>query len=130
MEVFIKANAIVLIAVILCFILTNNKHFAMLITLGVCAMVGISAVSYLKPVISLMGELQALGGWNNSFFTILLKTVGIGILTEITVLVCNDSGNTALGKMIQMVGNAAMLWLALPLFTSLMELIKEILGGL
>ena len=128
MDVFLKA--IVLIAVILGFILSGSKHFALLMTLAVCAMVGISAVSYLKPVISLLGELQTMGGWNKEFFTVLLKTVGLGMLTEITVLVCSDSGNAALGKMIQLISNAVMLWIAMPLFTGLMELITDILGGL
>lgn len=130
MDVFLKAIGLVLIAVILGFILSGSKHFALLMTLAVCAMVGISAVNYLKPVISLLGELQTMGGWNKEFFTVLLKTVGLGILTEITVLVCADSGNAALGKMIQLISNAVMLWIAMPLFTGLMELITDILGGL
>jgi len=130
MDVFLKAIGLVLIAVILGFILSGSKHFALLMTLAVCAMVGISAVSYLKPVISLLGELQTMGGWNKEFFTVLLKTVGLGMLTEITVLVCSDSGNAALGKMIQLISNAVMLWIAMPLFTGLMELITDILGGL
>ena len=130
MDVFLKAIGLVLIAVFLGFILSGSKHFALLMTLAVCAMVGISAVSYLKPVISLLGELQTMGGWNKEFFTVLLKTVGLGMLTEITVLVCSDSGNAALGKMIQLISNAVMLWIAMPLFTGLMELITDILGGL
>ena len=130
MDVFLKAISLALIAVILGLILSGNKHFSILLTLGVCAMVGISAMNYLKPVMSLLGEMQTLGGWNREYFTILLKSVGLGLITEITVLICTDSGNAALGKMIQLVCNAVMLWIALPLFTGLMELIKEILAGL
>ena len=130
MDIFLKATGLVLIAVILGLILSGNKHFALILTLAVCAMVGISAVSYLRPVISLLNELQTLGGWNREFFSILLKTVGLGMITEITMLICADSGNAVLGKMIQLISNAAMLWIALPLFTGLMELIKDVLGGL
>ena len=130
MDIFLKSVSLVLIAVILGLLLSGNKHFSLMLTMGVCAMVGISAVNYLKPVISLLGQIQEMGGWNKEFFTILLKTVGLGMLTEITVLICTDSGNAALGKMIQLVSNAVILWIAMPLFTGLMELIKEIIGGL
>ena len=130
MDVFLKAIGFALVAVILSLMLSGNKHFALLLTLGVCAMIGISAVNYLKPVISLLGEIQTMGGWNREYFSVLLKTVGLGLITEITVLICTDSGNGALGKMVQIISNAVMLWIALPLFTGLMELIREILGGL
>lgn len=126
-----KAVGLTLIAVILGLMLScSNKHFSLLLSICVCCMVGISAVNYLRPVIAVLDELQSLGGWNREYFSVLLKTVGLGMITEIAVLICTDSGNTALGKVVQLMANAVMLWLALPLFTALMELISEILGGL
>ena len=58
---------------------------------------------------------------------IVMRSVGIGLLSEITLHICTDSGNTALGKTLQILGNAIILWLSLPIFTKIIELIEEIL---
>ena len=61
---------------------------------------------------------------------ILLKAVGIGLVSEIAGLVCNDAGNGSLGKTLQMLGSAVILYLSLPIFTAMLELIREILREL
>lgn len=124
-----KAAALVLSAVILAQLLTNQgKHFAILLTTAVCCMVCGIAMQYLEQILSFFGSLQAIGQWDDQLFTILLKSVGIGILAEITALICADSGNSAMGKTIHILSCAVILWLSLPLFTGLMDLITEIMG--
>ena len=61
---------------------------------------------------------------------ILLKAVGEGLVSEVGALLCTDSGNGSLGKLLQLLGSAVVLWLSLPLFTMLLELIQELLGGI
>lgn len=61
---------------------------------------------------------------------ILLKAVGIGLVSEIAGLVCTDAGNGSLGKTLQMLGSAVILYLSLPIFTAMLELIREILREL
>lgn len=61
---------------------------------------------------------------------ILIKSVGIGILTEITVLVCSDAGHTSMGKALQIMATGAILWVCLPLFNSLLDLLENILNTL
>lgn len=61
---------------------------------------------------------------------ILLKAVGIGLVSEIAGLVCTDAGNGSLGKALQMLGSAVILYLSLPIFTAILELIREILREL
>jgi hypothetical protein len=56
--------------------------------------------------------------------------IGIGILSEISALICADAGNSSLGKALQILGGTAMLWLSLPVFRTLVDLIRSILGAL
>ena len=58
----------------------------------------------------------------------MLKAVGIGVISEIAVLICQDSGNAALGKGLQLLATIVVLWLALPLMQGLLELVQKILG--
>ena len=60
----------------------------------------------------------------------LLKVTGIGMVTEIAALVCKDAGNESMGKSMQLLGTATILWLSMPLLTALIELLQKILGEL
>jgi stage III sporulation protein AD len=131
MDAFWKAIAAVLIAVIFgVFLQRQGKEAALLLTLTVCAMVAFLAVSYLDPVISFLEKLQALGGLDRGMVTVLLKAVGIGLISEICTAICSDSGNAALGKILQLLSAVMVLWLALPLLERLLDLLQKILEGI
>ena len=129
MEQFVQAAAGVLLTVILG--LTLNKHgkeTGLLLTILVCCMVGAIAIHYLEPVVDLMDQLQKSAELDSDMLVILLKVVGIGFISEIAGLVCSDAGNGALGKTLQMLASAVILWMAIPLFERLLELVTTILG--
>ena len=129
MEAFWQGAAAVLVAVILGLTLgKQGKEAALLLTLGVCCMVGCLALSYLDPVVDFINRLQSIGQLDNQMLEILLKAVGIGLVGEIASLICTDSGNAALGKALQLLSGAVILWLSLPLLTELLDLLQEILG--
>ena len=126
MALYWKAVAAVLLAVVLILTL-RRQEMGMLLGLAVCMMVMALAMTYLKPVLELVDTLKALGNLDGELISVLMKAVGIGLVTEVAVLVCNDSGNGSMGKALQLLGTMVMLWLSVPLFTALLELIQEIL---
>jgi stage III sporulation protein AD len=67
---------------------------------------------------------------NLELLAVILKTVGIGMVGELAGLVCSDAGNAALAKTIQILTTAMILWLSIPLFESLLDLVQTILGEL
>jgi len=128
MDVFLKATAGVLIALILTLILSKQgKDFSLLLTVLVCSVVSAAAINYLTPVVNFFDRLQSIGKLDPDFIKILLRAVGIGLLAEITGLICSDAGNAALGKTLQFLAGAVVLWMSVPLFTSIIDLIEEIL---
>ena len=130
MDVFIKAAGGVLIALVLYLILAKQgKDFSLLLSVAVCCMVAGAAMTYLEPVIVFFKKLQALGQIDTEMLTIILRAVGIGLLSEITCLICTDAGNAALGKTLQLLASAVILWMSVPLFNSLITLVEEVLGS-
>lgn len=127
---YFQAIGAVLIALILALLLgTRDKSAASLLTMAVCAMVLILGLTYLEPVVAFLQELEALGNLQSDLVRVLLKVGGIGILTEISALLCADSGNASLGQSIKILSSGVILWLSLPVFQALLELIQDILGG-
>lgn len=128
MSVFLKATACVLVCVVLCLTLSKQtKDLSTLLALAVCCIVMTAAVTYLEPVVSFFGKLQTIGDLDRDMLRILLKAVGMGFLAEIAALICTDAGNAALGKALKLLASAVILWISLPLFDSLIELVEEIL---
>ena len=131
MTFFLQVCGAVLLAVILVLALkSNNKEIGTLLALGVCCMTALAALNYLQPVLSFLESLEHLGGLDHTMVATLLKVTGIGIITEISNLVCKDAGNESMGKSMQLLGTAVILYLSIPLFTALIELLQKILGEL
>lgn len=126
---FWQGAAAVLLAVVLVLALgKQGKEAGLLLTLAVCCMLGVLALSYLEPVVALVHRLQDMTGLDSEMLQILLKAVGIGIIGEIVGLICTDAGNAALGKALQLLSAAVILWLSIPLINALLELLQEMLG--
>lgn len=106
----------------------QGKEVGLLLTLAVCCMVAGLAIAYLTPVISFIRQLQSVGQLDGQMLEILLKAVGIGLIGEIASMICADSGNSALGKALQLLSAAVILWLSLPMLQQLLELLQDILG--
>ena len=131
MEHFFQAAAAVLLAVILMLCLKKSQTgIGELISIFVCSVLAILAISYLKPVIEFIQSIQRLNMMDNQLLKTVFKVVGICVIAEIVELICIDSGNSAMGKALQLLSSAVVVWLAIPLMTSFLELIEGVLKGI
>ena len=131
MELFWKAAALSLIAGILSLTLKKqDKEYSLLVSIAACLMVTAITVTYLKPVFSFLSELEALGDLRADMLSILIKALGIAWASEISSMICTDAGNASLSKAIQLLGGAVILYLSVPMFSTLMDLIQKIVGEL
>lgn len=131
MSSFFQVTGAVLISVVLGLTLSKyGKDFSVVLILLVSAMVLAVMTAYLEPIIDFVEELLRLGEIQNDLLKPVLKATGIGIIAEIASLICTDSGNSALGKCIQILAVAVILWISLPLMRSLLELMQRMLGNI
>ena len=131
MDVLIKTIAGILITVILSqAIPQDRKDISLILSVAAVAMTCIVAMVYLKPVIEYLLSLQVISSLDTEMFEILLTAVGVGVVTEITALICKDFGNTTLGRTIQLLAVAVTLWLSLPIFEKLQNILNSVLDTL
>ena len=98
--------------------------------LAVCVMTVLAALYFLSPVVDFARRLCSMAALDGELLGTLFKAAGIGMMTQIGAVVCEDAGNGAAGKGIQLLGTAVILWLSVPIFETLMNLIKDIMGGI
>ena len=124
-----RSAALVLLAVILTLVISRqSRDMSILLSLGVCVIVMISCVSFLSPIIEFIRELRRIGDLEQAFLGILLKCVGVGLLSELAALICADAGENAMGKSLQILSGIVIVWLSLPLMKQVIVLLEEVLG--
>lgn len=129
MELFWKALGAALVCVLLTATLERQgKDFSLFLTLCVCVMLGIIAANFIDPVLDYLSQLGSLGDLRSDLLQTLMKIFGIGMAGEMAASVCSDAGNSSLGKGLRLLSNVAILYLAIPIFTSLTSLLVQILG--
>lgn len=128
MNTYFKISAIIIISVIVSLSLPKNaRDFSALLTLAVCACLIAAICNYADPIVDLVQKLSDLAGLDQSLLEVLLKITGIAIVAEFMVLICNESGKSTLGKGMQLLTTVVILWLSLPLFTMLMDVVKDVI---
>ena len=119
----------VLIALVLTLVLhQQGKDLSLILSIAVCCMVIMAAAAYLEPVVAFVRQLQAVAKLDSEMMRIMLKAVGIGLIAEIASLICTDAGNGALGKAVQLLAAAVILWLALPMMQALLAMVQQMVG--
>ena len=131
MEGYFKAVGASLVAVILILVLRRDgREIGQLLSVLACVLVAIVALSYFRPIADFIQTLKRVGNLNGEMVGILLKVVGISVTAEVATLICDDSGNSALGKTLQLLATAVILCLSVPLLNQLLGLIEGISGNL
>lgn len=131
MEIFLKVTAGIMITTVVTLTISKqSSDISLLLTILVCCMAVIAAINYIKPVFGFMERLVEVGQIEGDIFRILLKTSGIGIISQIVTLICADSGNQTLGKTLQLVASAVILCLCVPLLDRILILIETVLGSI
>ena len=126
---YLRWTAAVLIGLILSLVISKqSKDMSLLLTLAVCVLVCLGALEFLEPVAELLRELRRLGGLDSEAVSILMKASLIGLLSELMGLICADVGEGALGKALQILSNAAVLWLSIPLLRQLITMVGGVLA--
>ena len=131
MSEFFKVAAGILTALVVWLCLSKyNKDISVLLSLAVSAMTIVAALAFFRPVIDFMKKLQSISDMDSEYVSVILKIVGIGVITEISSLICKDAGNASLGKVLQFFSSVVAIWMSIPIFEKLLSLLDTILGAM
>ena len=131
MSEFLKIVSLVLLTVVLGLSVgkTEKDISAVLGMVSLC-IAACAAVTVLEPVRDYLVELRRVFNLPDELVSTLLKAVGIALTAELSAAVCTDAGSASLGKILQILGGAVVLSLSIPMFRTLMTIIKEMTGGI
>lgn len=131
MDTFFKAAAAVLVSVVLVLIVgSQSKSFSSLLSMTACVMILLLCLAFLDPIVEFVNELETLGRLQGEYVKIIMKVTLICIITEISSMLCSDSGSASLGQSLKFLSSCVILWLSMPVFQGLLDLVQRILEGI
>lgn len=126
MDLYWKIVAGALVAAVLG--LSLGRDSSVLLSMAVCAMGAAAALYFLEPVLELLREVDAAAASQGDTLSILFRAAGLALVGELAAMICTDAGNASLGRLLKMASCAGVLWVAIPLFRMVLDLLRSILG--
>lgn len=130
MEQLIQASVIGVMTVVLTSLLKKtSRELALLLSIAACVLISLILLQLARPVVDFFSKLRELAGLDKTLMTPMLKTVGIGLLTQLCATVCSDAGENAVANLIELCGGILALYVALPLLEAVIDLVQTMSGG-
>ena len=106
----------------------QRPEFAMLLSLGCGIFVLLALMGQMKEIMTGLEKIMSGLSEQSDLTAIILKSLGICIVAELGRQCCRDEGEAAIAAKVELVAKAALVWMSMPVFTSLMETAGELLS--
>ncbi len=124
----LKVVGFALISLILIIVVREQrKDIAMILSLISGVFILMFVINKLEPVVDLLNVLADKSGINKEFFIVILKVTAIAYLIEVAKSICEDSKEKALGEKIEIAGKVIIISISIPIITSLLNLLTDMM---
>lgn len=104
-----------------------RPEFVLYVSLAAGILILVMIMEKNNSIISLLTTLSNKTAINNEFLVLLIKITGIAFLTEFTVSICKDTGETAIANKVDLGGKVLIISMSIPIIASLLETILKLL---
>lgn len=126
----LSISLLAVIAVII-MVMLKPKNGEIAIMLGICASVIIllSVLSQVTQIMDTVNNIIAVSGISTSYIVILLKVIGICLITEFAVNTCKDAGSQSLAGNVSLAGKILITITALPLYSDILNTVIGLINN-
>lgn len=125
----LKIAAIGLIGVLLASLTkTANKDLSIYVILATVSILLLYIVGEISGVFIYLETIYNNISYGREFFPIIIKVLAVAYIADFTSQLCKDAGETSIGSKIELAGKIIIFYMAMPIFTSILQLIDSLLG--
>ena len=118
----VSIGVLAVVAVIVALTLRpKNAEIALMLTVACSVLILVALLSQARQIIGTVNSIVAASQINTGYIAILLKVVGICLLTEFAVNTCRDAGCQSLAGNVSLAGKLVVTVTALPLYTDILN---------
>jgi len=104
-----------------------RPEIAMLISIITGVVIFIVVAGKLSNIVEILNNIADKAGVDTAYLSTLLKIIGIAYIVEFGAEICKDAGESAIASKIELAGKVAIIFLALPIITALLDLIIKVM---
>lgn len=117
-----------LVSTVIMIILRKQRpEIAVLAGIAAGALMFLLIAAKLSAVVDLLEEYAARADIRPMYFSAVLKITGIAYIAEFGAEICRDAGEGAIAAKIELAGKVIIVTLAIPIITSLLDLVLKIM---
>lgn len=105
------------------FLKSQNKMFALLVTLGGAVLIFLISSDAAFNVFDALSNIEDSAGYTGTYVTMMLKVLGISIVTQVVCDICRDNGESALASQTEIASKIMVLAMLLPLFQTVIQIV-------
>ncbi|RYL92343.1 stage III sporulation protein AD [Sporolactobacillus sp. THM7-4] len=105
----------------------KSPVFAVVVTLFAAAMIFIMLVDQIRLVLDMLQKMAESAHLNGVYVATILKIIGIAYVAEFGAQIAREAGQGSLAGKIELAGKVAILVLAVPILTSIVETVMNIM---
>lgn len=105
-----------------------NGELAAMMIISAIVLICFTVLPALSEIFDSLKDLTSLVNINSEYISILIKSLGICYITQISVDICKENGSGSIASQIEIAGKLIILLLAVPLYSDLIEMIYNFLN--
>ena len=105
----------------------TKEEFAILISIAGCFLIMSLAIPKLQIIIDAIDKIQAYISINENYVVILIKIIGITLVSELASNICKDCNFNGIANQIELFGKLTILATGMPILMALLDTINEFL---
>lgn len=126
-QAFQIAGIAIVTALACCAIGGRSEVLSAVLSIAACVILLLLSFEFLTPIIDVFERLKTMTGISGAVMAPVMKAAGVGILVQIAATVCEDAGENTLRKSVEIAGAFLALYVSLPLLSSVLNLLEELL---
>lgn len=126
----IKILSIAIVLTVVYMIFKQHKpEYAIIIQVASFAVIGFMVLSYIGDLIETTKNIAELSNINVDFFVLLIKALGVAIITKFATEICKDGENSTLAYGVELGGKIVILSMCIPMIKAVAGLAVKIIKG-
>lgn len=126
----IKIILFIIILTILIVIIRELKpEYAVVVQVGGIVVIALFVMSSVEGLLESTMDIAEMSMLNSEFFMLMIKALGIAILTQIATGICEDSDNKALASGVELAGKVIILAMCIPMIKAVAGIAIQMIKG-
>lgn len=118
-----------LIATILIIVIKAQKpELAVQLSIITGVVIFMMVVGKFTAILEVLSDLSRKANIDNMYMSTLLKIMGVAYIAEFGAEICKDAGESSIAAKIELAGKVMVMFLAVPIITSLLNLIVKLMN--